>query len=115
MFFVDDVDNPEWKIVVQAEPRSRRVEEGVMEPLLEARGAAREVGVDLGLQPSELNADRMEDTVRVPTEEVDTVDAQFEDEDSEAGFEDVDVEDNVDDPVYDDADYSSGGDGARFL
>lgn len=54
VFFVDDVDDPEWKVVIQAEPRSRSME-GVVEPLLGARGAAREVGVDLGLQPSSLN------------------------------------------------------------
>jgi hypothetical protein len=46
-----------------------------MEPVLGARGAAREVGVDLGLQPSLLNADGMEDIVIVPAEEVAAVDA----------------------------------------
>lgn len=81
-----------------------------MEPLLGARGAARKVGVDLGLEPSHVTSDRFQDIVSVPEEEVAAVDAQIEDEDEEAGFEDIDNEDNVDDPVHDDDGYNPDGD-----
>lgn len=81
------------------------MEQGVVEALLGARGAAREVGVDLGLQPSSLNEVWLQDSVTFTAEEVVAVDSQLEDEDDDAGFEDVEAEDNVDDPVHDDADY----------
>ena len=70
-----------------------------MEPLLGAQGAAEEVGIDLGIQPCQPNVEEAASIETIPAEEVAAVDSQVEDEDGEAAFDDMDVKDNVDDPL----------------
>ena len=95
MFFVPDVDNQEWKVVLKAEPRSRRVGDEVEEPIVGASGLADFGRSDEVLQiPTVKRASGVQD---VATAEVDLVDARLEAEDAMEQYLDVDYVDDEDD------------------
>ena len=92
MYFVDDPYNPEWKVVIQKEPRSRRVTSLEVENSLSPSGrthATREL-----LRPELPN----EGTVPDPPAPIREADVEHvmahEESDEEPGYEDIDCNDD---------------------
>ena len=96
VFFVQDNDNPYWSVVIQKEPRSRRVEDESEDIVIGASGLATSVTVDkVGAGYNDIpGADR---GINVPIQEVVLADAERESDESANHFEDMDHEDEDDD------------------
>lgn len=108
VFFAPDNDNQQWSVVIQKEPRSRRVEDDSDEGVIGATGYSTPLTFDdTSMNDLEGNAGSTQEGVPVPAEEVVALDAamevpivseplaamEHEDDDDD---EDVDVDDNRD-------------------
>jgi hypothetical protein len=118
VFFVDDLNQPGWKVVVQKEPRSKEIVDSahiVHEVCISARGrangaSARTTMDDIGQahhcpgdESTEVPAAHVEDVIANREEEGD--DRYMEDDDAHYADFDNDVEDVVDE----DEDNDDGG------
>ena len=84
MYFIDDVTDPEWKIVRQREPRSRRVTSEMGGETLSAAGRVNAAVQPVGLRPVCAEGSTEEVPQPIPAAIVEQVMAE----------EDVDEEDN---------------------
>lgn len=101
VFFAPDCNGPEWSVVLQKEPRSRRVEEdseegvigtsGYSTPITRDDGRSNGYGIGMGAPISGAN---------IRAEEVALVDALREEPDAPERYDDMDhVDDDDDDDV----------------
>ena len=98
VFFAPDVHNRKWKVVLKAEPWSRRIGDDAIEADIGASGLF--VGVRADDIPQPLTMQRATG-VCVPPTEVEIVDARLEREDASEHYLDVDFVDN--DAIVDEA------------
>ena len=102
VFFAADNDNPHWSVVLQKEPRSRRVEEDNDDVPIGAAGLATPVTLD----DNSFGTNATEDGewsagINVPVQEVELADAERETEETENALQDVDHVDEDDDDDVD--------------